>query len=288
MITIESFEGLPLEYESFLIDKYDSDLTTCRYIEIYHSTSDIKYVLIRENSNLVDLLIFENIGNTSTCYNSLSEIDEQIISKFTNYIFDKYPTIHKIKLIASYKEYIFKKAILSSKWNDHVLDLPSTMNDYFLELGYHTRKNMKNRKVRLLRDYPNANFVTKFGNQIENDTINKILELSSDRMKHKGIILGKDKEAKNNIFKYSQHYGCVAYIEIGGMIVAGSISTMLNSKIYAHVIAHDENFSKYNLGETCMSYLIQTSIEKGMKSFNLSWGENEYKSRLLAKPHLLL
>jgi len=287
MIKIECFKGLPFEYESFLIEKYDSYLTTCRYLEIYHSIGDLNYILISENSILLDLLIFENKGNTSTCYNSLANINENIILKFINYIFDKYPAIHKIKIIASYAEYTFKKAILYSKWNDHILDLPATMNDYFLELGYHTRKNMKNRKVRLLRDYPNANFVAKFGDQIEKNIIDKILELSSERMKHKGIIFGKDEVDKTNIYKYSQFYGCVTYIEIGGVIVAGSISTMLNNKTYAHVIAHDESFSKYNLGETCMSFLIQTSIEKGMNSFNLSWGENEYKSRLLAKPHLL-
>jgi len=287
MITIECFEGLPLEHESFLIEKYDSFMTTCRYLEIYHSTCDIKYVLIYENSILLDLFIFENVGNTTTCFNSLVEIDQNIVLKFLEYIFDNFPFIQKIKIIASYKEYSFKNTVLFSKWNDHIIDLPASMNDYFLELGYHTRKNMKNRRVRLLRDYPNANFVVKFKTEIDAEIIDKILELSNERMKHKGIVFGKDKIAKMNTYKYSQYYGCVTYVEIEGMIAAGSISTMLNKRIFAHVIAHDESFSKYNLGETCMGYLIQTSIDKGMTSFNLSWGENEYKSRLLAKPHML-
>ncbi len=37
----------------------------------------------------------------------------------------------------------------------------------------------------------------------------------------------------------------------------------------------------------CFMYIIETSINKGLKTFHFLWGETEYKRRLLAKPHSL-
>ena len=287
MISIECFKGIPSEYESFLLEKYNSFITTSKYIEIYYSTYDIHYALVKRNNELVDLLIFGNRGNTATCFNSLANIDQDVIIEFTNRIFDIYPFIKKINIVFSYNEYSFKKAILYSKTDDNITTLPLTIDEYYSELGYHTRKNIKNRKVRLLRYNPDANFVTKFGSEIDKSVIDKIIHLNWDRMKHKGIVPGIDNTYKNNIYKYSQYYGCVSYLEIGGVIVAGCICTILNKGIFLHVIAYDNNFFKYNVGELCVFNLLETSIQNNITSVHFLWGENELKKRLLAKPHLL-
>ena len=287
MISIECFKGLPIEYESFIIEKYNSFITTCRYIEIYCTNYDINYMLVYKNNVLIEVLIFGNRGCTTTCFNSLVEIDQSIIKEFTRNIFEKYSFIEKIKIVASYKNYSLKKSILFSMSDDNILNLPSTMDDYYSELGSSTRQHIKNRKVRLLRDYSDVIFVTKFGNEIDEIIIDKIIQLNSDRMKLKGKKSGIDNSYKNRIYKYSQHYGCVSYLEIDGEIVAGCISTILNKGIFIHVIAYDHNFSKNNVGEICVFYLLQTSIEKEISTIHFLWGENELKKRFLAQPHEL-
>ncbi|MDP4238377.1 MAG: GNAT family N-acetyltransferase [Bacteroidota bacterium] len=287
MISIECYSGLPIEYESFLIERYNSFITTCRYIEVNYSSYEINYMLIYENDILIELILFGNKGNTSTCLNSLVDIDQDIVAEFTKEIFEKYSSIQKIDIVASYKEYLLPKAVSCPKSDDHILNLPQTIDDYYLELGYHTRKNIKNRKVRLSRDYPGVSFVTKYGDEIEENIVNKIIQLNCNRMKKKGIIPGIDYTYKNNIYKYSQYYGCVAYLEIDGVIAAGCIATILNKEIFLHVIAHDDSFSKYNVGEVCIFNLIQFSIEKGISTVHFLWGETELKKRFLAKPHLL-
>lgn len=287
MISIECFKGLPLEYESFLVDKYNSFITTCRYIEVYCTSYDINYMLVYNNSTLIEVLIFGNRGNTSTCFNSLVDIEQNIVSEFIKKIFENYSSIQKIKIDASYHNYFLNKSFLFSKSDDYILNLPLTLDDYYLELGYHTRKNLRNRNVRLLRDYPTVNFVTKFGVEIEENIIDKIIQLNWDRMKQKGIIPRINNAYKNNIYKYSQHYGSVTYLEIDKLIVAGCISTKLNKGIFLHVIAYDNNFSKYNVGELCVFHLIQTSIEKGISIVHFLWGESELKKRFLAKPFIL-
>ena len=287
MNTIKCFKGLPIEYESFLIEKYDSFITTCGYIEVHAKDYEINYMLVFNNAVLIELLIFGNCGNASTCFNSLVSIDQNIIAECTKKLFEQYPVVHKIEIVASYNEYAYKKAVLHSTSDNHILDLPATMDDYFSELGQRTRKNIRNLKSKFLRDYPQVNFVTKFGIEIEESLIDKIIQLNSERMKQKGNIPGIDNVEKNNIYQFSQYYGCVAYVEIDGVIVAGSINTILNKGIFGHVTAYDINFSKYNVGEICALYLIQASIERGLTTFQFLWGESEYKKKLLAKPHLL-
>lgn len=284
MISVECLNGLPYDYESFLIDRYNSYYTTCRYIEIFHPTCDVNYILVREDDNLIDLLIFGNDGNTATCFNSLVEIEEHIITQCTKELFNTYACLQKIIINASYKSYNLKRSVLSLKCNDHIIDLPASLDDYYSMLGYHTRKNSKNRRVRLLRDYPNVKFNVKFGAEIDEPLVERILQLNIDRMKSKGIVPGSDKD-KDKIFRYSQYYGCVAYIEIDGVVIAGFISTILGKRIFGHVIAHDNTYCKYNPGEVCQFYLIQTAIEKELKTFHYSSGDNEYKKRMLANPH---
>ncbi len=287
MLKFESFKGIPYDYESFLIEKYDSFITTCRYIEVNHPDCDINYFKVLENDKMVELLVYGNKGKISKCFNSLVSIDQNIISEFTENLFSKHPEINKIEIIASYKDYDLKKSFLSFKSDDQILELPSTLDEYYQELSYHVRKNIKNRKVRFLREFPTAKFVTSYGSEIEQSVVDKIILLNTNRMQSKGTIPGIDNTFKDSIFRYSTFYGCVAYIEIDGEVVAGCITTLLKNKIFAHVIGHDNNYSKFNLGEMCFMYIIETSINKGLSTFHFLWGETEYKRRLLAKPNLL-
>jgi hypothetical protein len=209
MISVKCFKGLPLKYESFLINRYDSYVTTCRYFEIFHSTSDINYMLIHENENLIELIIFINNGDTSTCLNALVSIDQHIIKEFSSTIFEKFPAIQKIKIDASYRDYSFKKVILLIRSHDFIINLPSTIDDYYHELGRTTRSHMKNYKNKLLRDFPGVNYVTKVGAEIKEETIDNIMRLNFERIKQKGQIPHKNHTYVNVLHKYTQHYGCV-------------------------------------------------------------------------------
>ena len=108
MISIECFKGLPVVYESFLIEKYESFITTCRYIEVYYPSYEINYMLVFEKSNLMELLVFGNKGKISICLNSLANIDQMVISECSKKLFEEYPSIQKLKIEASYLNYNFK------------------------------------------------------------------------------------------------------------------------------------------------------------------------------------
>lgn len=287
MISIEFFKGLPLEHESFLIEQYDSFMTTCRYIEIYYPTHDVNYMIVTQDGNRIELLVFGIEKQTCTCFNSLVNIDQYIIDEFIKNIFQRYPFIKKIIVGASYSCYKFNNSYLSSRANDHILSLPSTIDDYYRGLGSKMRRNLKSSQAKLLRDFPEVNFVTVFGGDIQETIINKVILLNIERMKHKGVTPGKNDADIKNIYNFSKHYGCVAYIEIDGKIIAGNICYILNNRIFGHVIAHDNNFSNYSIGYLCQLQLIKVLTEKGLSKFHFLWGNSEYKTKLLATPHSL-
>ncbi len=287
MITIEHFEGLPTEHESFLINRYNSFITTCRYIEIYHPDYYIYYMLVYEDSELVDLLIFGNKGNTARCFNALVNINQNTISGCINLLFIQSPFIQKVMIDASLTPYKLKYSFLITKSEDYVINLPTNINDYYKELGLSTRRNLKSRKNKLLKNFNSVNYFTKYNCDINDEIIDKIVQMNYNRMKYKGVVPHIDNKYKNNIFKYSQHYGCASYLELDGEMVAGCIATILNKDIFLHVFSHDNNFSKYNVGESCVFNLITTAIENDLSTFHFLWGSSDLKSRFQVKPTIL-
>ena len=287
MISIECNKGLPLEYESFLIERYDSFITTCRYVEIYYPTYDIHHMLVYQDGRLIELLLLGNKGGVAVCFNALVKLEADVMEKCIKKIFEVFPKIYKIKIDASYVHYELSKSILFYKSDDHILELPSSLDTYSAALGSKTRKHVKARQAKLNDEFSTVNFVTKFGADIEETIVDKIIQLNCDRMKHKGKVHGIDSNYKRNIYRYSQHYGYVVYLELDGEIVAGCIASIINKALFLHVIAHDNDYSKYNVGEVCVFNLIQTSIDKGLTTLHFLWGVSELKRRFLAKPHIL-
>lgn len=287
MISIECNKGLPLEYESFLVERYYSFITTCRYVEVYYSTYDINHMLVYQDGDLIELLLLGNKGGTTVCFNALVKLEPDIMEKCIKKIFEVFPKISKIKIDASYAQYELNKSILFCKSDDHILDLPTNIESYLAELGSKTRKHIKARNTKLINEFSTVNFITKFGHEIEESIVDKIIQLNGDRMKYKGKVHGINNSYKDNIYKYSQYYGCVVYLELDGEIVAGCIASIIDKGLFLHVIAHDNNYSKYNVGEVCVFNLIQTSIDKELTTLHFLWGVSELKRRLLAKSHEL-
>jgi len=287
MISIECFKGLPSAYESFLIEKYGSFITTCSYIRQHYSTYDIHYMLVSENDTLLELLVFGNDGSTSRCFNSLVALDQQIIATCTEKLFEQYPSIRKIYIDASYKAYTLDKSILFFKSDDHILSLPSDIDTFTAELGSKTRKHLRARKAKLSKEFSEVCFVIKSGPEIEEAIVDQIIQFNHNRMKNKGKTSGIDTAYKNNIYQYARHYGTVVYLTLDGVLVAGCIASIINKEIFLHVIAHDNNYSKYNVGEVCVFHTLETAIEKELQTMHFLWGESELKRRFLAKSHPL-
>jgi hypothetical protein len=56
---------------------------------------------VYQDSKLIDLLIYGNNGDTSTCLNALVDIDQEIVNTCSKKIFEIYPVIKKNIIAAS-------------------------------------------------------------------------------------------------------------------------------------------------------------------------------------------
>lgn len=285
MNSTKIYNGLPTEFESVLIEKYSSFLTTCAYLEVYCLDYEIYYMVVSDNDEIKELLVFGNKGRTSFCFNSLVSLDQDLINEFTKSVFEKFPGIQRIKIDASYSNYNLKRSILIFESDDQILKLPSTIDEYLSNLSSKQRKNLRCRIAKLSMEFKNVNFVVSYGKDIEKSVIDQIILFNRCRMKNKGKVSGIDNEYRDKIYRYSRYYGCVAYLELDGVIVAGCVATIINKDIFLHVNAYDENFSGFNVGEICAYNMIQLSIEKGLTSLHFLWGKNELKRRFLAESH---
>lgn len=282
--SFEFYEGLPFEYEDFLIEKYKSFITNCRYISVYFPDEKHSYALVKINSQVSEIFVFGIDADSCNCYNSLVDIAPEAITAFTKSVFEKFSGIKKLKFSASYRQYSLEKSFLFSTANDYILDLPETLDSYYSKLGSTTRRHLKNYRARLLRDFPNVQFVVKQKNEIDKEVIARIVQLSYSRMKSKGIIPGKTQKDVLDFYHFSQYYGLVSCIEVDGEIIAGSISYVLGDRFFLFMIAHENKFSKYNPGQICIVNTIQTAIEMNLKTFHFLWGDNDYKMRFMAMP----
>lgn len=285
MIISTIHKGLPFAYESYLLDRYNSYLTTCPYINIYHSDYDVYHLFVYDNDEVKDLIVFGTNKSTAYCFNSLVAMDAQIVTKIIPIIFEEFKNIQRIKIDASYIPYQLSNSILTDISDNQILELPTSIDDYLTNLGAKKRKNLKLRTKKLASDFETVNFSVKFGDEIDDTLIDKIIEFNRNRMKSKGKKSGIDNGYENSIYRYCKHYGCVGIMEVNGVIVAGSIGTLINKDIYMHVIAFDDNFLSYNLGEVCAFNMIQYSIENTWERFHFLWGRNELKRRMMAENH---
>lgn len=279
-LSIKYISGLPVNYENFLVERYKSFITTCRYIETYYPSEKFYHALLKENDLLLDIFIVVVKDNVCYCHNSLVSIPQDVLSEFINSIFVQFLKVNKVRYSASYIPYELDKSILINNSNDYVLQLPETLNDYFASLGNTTRRHLKNYKSRLSRDFPEFEFVINRGQDIDKEVIRKIIQLSYKRMRTKGITPGKDEKDVDDFYNYSKFYGQVCYIQIDGKIIAGSISYCIDNRFFLFMIAHDNDYAKYNPGQLCILFSIEKAIDMEMKTFHFLWGDNIYKQKL--------
>ena len=86
-------------------------------------------MLVSKDSTLIELFVFGIKDETAYCFNSLVNIDQGVTSKFSKKVFELFPSILKIEIIASYRDYSLSISYLSFKSYDQMLKLPLTIED---------------------------------------------------------------------------------------------------------------------------------------------------------------
>ena len=72
--------------------------------------------------------------------------------------------------------------------------------------------------------------------------------------------------------------GYVVY-RINDQVAAGTLFCVCGNQMYLFVIAHDDSYRKYNLGNLVLLKTIERAIECNISEFHFLWGRCDYKAR---------
>ena len=171
------------------------------------------------------------------------------------------------------------KMIIEKITDDVVIPLPESMDDYLMKtIGKKTRKHIKVMINQFTNDYPDYEVHYFEKGDISKEQIDNVVSLSKERMKTKG-----EKFVLNNAqYQYvaSSGLGFLCLCSIDGKTISGMISSIIGEHAYGHIIAHDNLYNKYFVGQIVLTHVIRCLIEKKkIKYLHMLGGSYDYKVR---------
>ena len=253
------------------------------YYEIKNSTMYVNSRLVNIHSYSVNLIEY---------LFSIEKIN-RIIFKPCSLLINNKLDIKKSKknIKNNFKKKIFFKIknnfdINNNQLSNFKLILPTTIDEYNNSLGKKTRQHLRWYQ----KNIDNSDFSKKLSFIIqEKDDISyldfkKLVELNHERCSIKGF-----KSGTNSLELYNElKDNCLCcYFFIDKKIIAGTISSIYNNELSLFLIAHDNTFNSYNIGNLILLKTIEVAITKQIKIFNMLWGKCTYKERFKANEELL-
>lgn len=255
--------------------------------EVYLNSFDIKASrFLYEGNQYIYTLKDKTMYVLSTCVRNI-----YLTQGLATYIFETFPDISKIIFRKTYDgEFSAKYAMCEGELDDHILDLRETtdIEDYLSHLGKKTRQHLRyyKRNFNSLCETAGNVFESKLliphkiTEEFE-DVCAKIYELNNDRCLSKGFASGTDKRLIN----VCAACGGVIYYLLNGSVIAGTMFSIYEDNLYLHIVAHDNMYSDYNIGNLVLLDTIEYAIAHGLSEFHFLWGECEYKKRFGAKKY---
>lgn len=223
----------------------------------------------------------------STCVKNIYLTEE-----LSSYIFNSFSHINKIVFTNTFdKSFSSKYTICQKSLDDHILDLRefNDIEHYLSHLGKKTRQHLRNYKRRFNTLCENAENVFeskvliphKMTEEFENACAD-IYRLNNDRCLSKGFSSGIDRRYVNLC---AAGEGGIIYYRFNHSMIAGTMFSIYNNKLYLYIVAHDNMYSDYNVGNLVLLDTIEYAITHGISEFHFLWGECEYKKRFGAKKY---
>lgn len=169
------------------------------------------------------------------------------------------------------------KILFERTLDDVIIDLPESMDAYMKSMKSSVRKPLVKRLNHIAKDFPDFKVHYFEKDDILFEDIKNLVLLNRNRMKAKGIISLNDDTL---LYQYvaKSGFGSLCLCEIDGKIVSGQVMSIIGEHATGHLIALDESYKKYSIGNVALINAIKYLIEKkNIKYFHLLDGTLEYK-----------
>jgi hypothetical protein len=274
---------IPPFVETELERLYANIHSSLAFFRQFRPLEDASTYVARKSGRTVAVFLFRCENGKIHVLNEMIAIDEEEICRFARYVFARFrsasvisfQSIHTAirRLPFPYQQYNDKE--------DFVIVLPGTPAQYTAGLGKATRSNIKRYSRRVIRNFPSLTHKIYVNNEVEEQHILDIVNLSRSKIEGKKRKFALNKEEAAGLIRLAKTCGFVNVLLIDGRLCAGSISYRIGSNYFAFINAHAPEYEDYWLGMLCYYFTIRESIIRGGKELHMGWGRYEYKNRLL-------
>lgn len=280
---VEHYETeVPQFIELALHALYGSVFSSMAHFRVHGGLEDASTFVLRKDRDITAVFLFRVEGKRTLVLNEGMEIDETSIAQFAEFIFQRYASAdfisfngvaHSIRELA----YPFSECF---RTDDSVITLPDSSETYLKSLGKATRKNIKQYLARVQRDYPTFEFRVHDGRTVDPELIRMLIAFNRKRFEKKGKESAITEQDEQKIIQMIRACGIVGTISIDGSLCGGSLVYVMGAHYHSWLKAYDPAYDDYRLGLIGSFLMISECIQRGGKTFHLSWGREPHKALL--------
>jgi hypothetical protein len=283
-IAIDCYDSeIPSFVESELERLYGQIYSSLAFFRLFKPSDNVSTYVVRRGGEAITVLVFRRENGRVEVFNEMIRIDAGEIDRFADYIFRRFPSVSFITFEAVQTD-LQSLPFPRQQYNDKeefVIMLPATADEYTANLGKSTRTNIKRYSKRLAQNFPSFTYTTYENEEINEEQIRGIINISKLRMAGKKKKFSVDAKMADGLVKLAKTCGFVSAATVDDRLCAGTIAYRIGSSYFAFVNAHDPDFDEYWLGTLGYYSTICESIARGGRRMHMGWGRYEYKSRLL-------
>jgi hypothetical protein len=277
--------AVPLAIERELDRLYENVFSSLAHFRAYGGlTADTCTYIARDGDETVAIFLFRRLHDTVLVLNEGMQVDDKAANDFARYVFSTWPDIRVIAFQAiragiGRLDYPFQRYECTAQVT---MPLPSSEAAYLDDLGKNMRRNIRRYLKRLVQDHPSFRFDVYGPDEVRDEHLRTIFQLSRTRINGMNRQFALDEE-EEKVFDLCRLSGMVGVATIDGQVCGGMIGFRTGDTYFAKVLGHDADYRDYSLGILCCYLMIAQCIERGCREFNFMWNEYPYKAALGGK-----
>ena len=303
--SVESYEGvIPAFVDGELKRLYRSIYSCLPQFHIHGGVDNAHVFVVRDDTRVLSTLLYRINGSEVEVMNECASLDPSELSRFADFIFRRHTQIGAIRFrsitasaiddnsskIHSTTAPPFKLAYPYQRHQcneDVVVNLPSSVDQYFSSLGKSTRSYLNRYLNKVKRLHPTFAFQTFEASEIREADVAAIFEMNRARMTKRGVDYGYSEDYPARTYQLARELGMVCTVSIEGKLCAGTVLYCVEGEYFLEVLSHRSEYNDVGLGKLCCYLAICECIRRGGSAFHFLWGRYDYKARLGGKPRPL-
>jgi len=276
--------AIPASVEPELDRIYGHNHSSLPFFRIFCDAADeVSTYVVRRGAAARVILLFRVNRGVAQVLNQMIRIEHAEVLRFARYVFEHFGSVWAINFRAVQTDlqdlpFPFQRHNSQERFP---VALPATPEEYTKRLGRSTRDAIKRYRKKLLEDFPSFSCRFYVNEEIDEQDVHAIIDLSAARIASKNKRFGIAAAERTRIIGLAKLRGFVCVIRINGRVCAGTVNFRVGNAYFLEVIAHDPAYNDYRLGTICCYMTLCECIARGGIKYDFGGGRNHYKVKFL-------